>query len=315
MGGHKEFLLLPQAPARIRTMTVAESDELAELLALARREDFGEGDLSTQLLDAADRPAEFRLIARESCVFAGVPIAPAILAAYDPSLRVDFAQWVADGVRVEVGGAPSVLGRVRGPLGAILSAERVLLNFLQRLCGVATLTRRFVDAIAGTGAQIFDTRKSIPGWRALDKYAVRCGGGSNHRMGLYDAVMLKDNHFSAMDQGRFAGAVFDALNRLGERRETVSFVAVEAQNLQQVEELFKVVGVDVIVLDNFDLQDLSRAVELRDSFGLRGRVTLEASGGVRLSNVRAIAETGVERISVGAMTHSALAIDLALERC
>ena len=210
-------------------------------------------------------------------------------------------------------------GVVRGPAGAVLSAERVLLNFLQRLCGIATLTRRFVDAVAGTEAAIFDTRKTTPGWRKLEKYAVRCGGGCNHRQGLFDAVLIKDNHLAVrprVETGApgLAGVVFEMLNRLDAGGAKPTFVQVEADSLAQVEELLKVVGLEAILLDNFSLEDLRKAVGLRDGCGLRGKVELEASGGITLDTVRTVADTGVDRISVGAITHSAAALDLSMER-
>jgi nicotinate-nucleotide pyrophosphorylase (carboxylating) len=195
----------------------------------------------------------------------------------------------------------------------VLTVERTLLNFLQRLCGVATRTRAFVDAVAGTGAQILDTRKTIPGWRVLDKYAVRCGGGRNHRIGLFDAILIKDNHLAAFAPNRVAAGVHELLNRAAALNPPPKFVEVEVDTLDQAEQLFDVVGIDIILCDNFSLADLRRAVELRDARNLRGKVRLEASGGVDLSSVRAIAETGVDCISVGGLTHSTPALDLALD--
>ena len=209
---------------------------------------------------------------------------------------------------------PTNLATVCGPLSAVLAVERVLLNFLQRLCGVATLTRAYVDAVAGTGAAIFDTRKTTPGWRALEKYAVRCGGGSNHRMGLDDAVLLKDNHLVGIEPRRLADSVFEMLNRLSARDAKPTFLEIEADCLEQVEQLLKVVGIDAILLDNFSVDQLGKAVALRDRVGLRGKVSLEASGRITLQTVRVVAETGVDRISVGALTHSATALDLSLDR-
>ena len=209
---------------------------------------------------------------------------------------------------------PKHLALLRGPLGALLSAARVWLNFLQRLGGVATQTRRYVDAVAGTGAVILDTRKTTPGWRALEKYAVRCGGGQNHRQGLYDAVLIKDNHLAGIETPHLAAALFEMLNHLATQPTKPTFVEVEADTLAQVEELFKVVGIDVILLDNFTPAQMSAAVGRRKDLGLKGKIALEASGGVTLDTVRAIAETGVERISVGALTHSAVGLNLSLER-
>ncbi len=293
-------------------MSALNDDSIARLIAIAKDEDLGGGDLTAGLLPDPDEQASFRLVAKASGVFAGREIAPLVLRAYDESIEIDWADSATDGASIEA--PPATLATIRGPLGALLSVERVLLNFLQRLCGVATLTRQFVDAVAGTGATILDTRKTIPGWRSLEKYAVRCGGGTNHRMGLYDAVLIKDNHLAGVERHHLAGVVFEQLNRLADRGIKPAFIEVEADTLQQVEELYKVVGIDVILLDNFSLDAIRQAVALRDEVGLRGKVALEASGGVTLPNVRSLAETGVDRISVGAITHSATALDLSLER-
>jgi nicotinate-nucleotide pyrophosphorylase (carboxylating) len=268
--------------------------------------------VSTALLSESGAAARFRLIARRAGVFCGCEIALSVLRAYDPGISIDWGDDIVDGANL--GPSQSAVATIHGPIGPILSAERVLLNFLSRLCGVATLTRDFVSAVEGTEVDIYDTRKTIPGWRVLDKYAVRCGGGQNHRQGLFDAVLIKDNHFSPGELRRTAATVFELLNHLSGRDEKPAFVEVEADILAQLEELLKVVGIDLILLDNFAVQDLRRAVELRDSHGLRGKVILEASGGITLANVRDVAETGVERISVGALTHSAPALDLSLER-
>jgi nicotinate-nucleotide pyrophosphorylase (carboxylating) len=282
-----------------------------ELAQLARAEDFGErGDITSQLFGQDAGTSEYRLVARQSGVLAGCVIAGDVLAVYDRWIELTWGQGIWDGSRFEAG---AELARMRGPRASVLAAERVVLNFLQRLCGVATATRTFVDAVAGTRADIYDTRKTVPGWRVLDKYAVCCGGGHNHRMGLHDAILIKDNHLAGIEPQHLAGAVFDMLNRAGSLDPPPTFVEVEADTLEQAEQLFKVVGVDAVLLDNFAAADLRKAVELRDSLGLAGKVQLEASGGVTLDTVRAIAETGVDRISVGAITHSVPALDLALE--
>ncbi|NOS99017.1 MAG: nicotinate-nucleotide diphosphorylase [Phycisphaerales bacterium] len=308
------------------------------LARLAREEDLGAGDVTAALNPRPDEPLTARLIARQPGVLAGREIAHQVLAVYSDQIEMCWRDGIGDGTHWN--DVPSELAVLRGMAGDVLAAERVLLNFLQRLCGIATLTREFVDAVAGTGAAIFDTRKTTPGWRALEKYAVRCGGGCNHRMGLYDAVLIKDNHIVGVSTERLAGHVFGMLNALaarntrsnvhdhggprftaglsprpGEARgERPSFIAVEADTLEQVEALLTVVGIDVILLDNFLPAKMRQAVELRDRRNLRGKVALEASGGITLHNVRTVAATGVERISVGAITHSAPAIDLALER-
>lgn len=287
-------------------------ESISTLIALAKQEDLGAGDVTTALMPQRDVSATFSLVAKQPCVLAGRQFVEQILVAYDPAITLQWNAGNEDGTCVEP--TPIPLATLRGPLASILAAERVLLNFLQRLCGVATLTKAFVDAVAGTGAAIYDTRKTVPGWRALDKYAVRCGGGKNHRHGLFDAVLIKDNHLAGVEDSRLAATVFEMLNGIDNSANPPAFVEVEAANLGQMRELCKVIGIDVILLDNFSVEQLAEAVRHRDSLGLRGKVELEASGGVTLAAVRMIAETGVERISVGALTHSAPAIDLSLER-
>lgn len=300
------------APTTIGIVALIDDQNVHELIALAKREDLGSGDITAALLDDPTQPATVELTAKAPGVFAGKAIVPAIVSAYDENVGVEWASGVDDGMRIET--TPTGLATLRGPLGSILALERVLLNFVQRLSGVATLTRTFVDAVAGTRAAIYDTRKTTPGWRTLEKYAVGCGGGRNHRMGLFDAVLIKDNHLAGVEQRRLAGVVFEMLNRVAAAAGRPKEIEVEAQSPQDAEELFKVVGINVILLDNFTVPQLRQAVTRRDSLGLRDKVALEASGGVTLPTVREIAETGVERISVGALTHSAPALDLSLDR-
>jgi nicotinate-nucleotide pyrophosphorylase (carboxylating) len=197
----------------------------------------------------------------------------------------------------------------------MMAAERVALNFLQRLSGVATTTREYVNAVAGTAAEVYDTRKTTPGWRELERYAVRVGGGKNHRRGLYDAVLIKDNHLAVLAKAEGRDPITAAARELerirpylGER----AFIELEVDNLRQFQ-VALTLPVDIILLDNMSLRDLRAAVAMRDKAGLKGRVDLEASGGVNLANVRSVAATGVERISVGALTHSAGAVDIALD--
>ncbi len=282
----------------------------AELVRLAKEEDLGPRDATGELL-TSESVAQYRLAGRECGVLCGCPLVPTVLAAYDERLVVEWSEEVADGYRIEE--PPNPLAVIRGPLRSVLAVERTLLNFLQHLSGVASLTRRFVDAIEGTHARIYDTRKTIPGFRALDKYAVRCGGGCNHRMGLFDAILIKENHLAGVEPGRLAGVVFEMLNRASELDPAPVFVEVEAHGFDQFEALLSVVGIDVIMLDNFSLPEIEQAVRRRDELGLGDKVELEASGGVTLDQVRAVADTGVERIAIGALTHSAPALDLALE--
>lgn len=292
-------------------MSLAGDESVLHLIALARAEDLGRGDITSHLLVHPRQSSRFHLVAKQGGILAGVDVVLPIVHAYDPAIRVEWSPGAADGFRIPDSGCS--LATLTGPLSSLLSAERVLLNFLQRLSGIATLTRRYVDAVAGTDVTILDTRKTTPGLRVLERYAVRCGGGRNHRGGLYDAVLIKDNHRAGVEPERLAAAVFGMLNRVETLDVTPAFVEVEAQSLREAEELFKVVGIDAILLDNFRIEDLRKAVELREALGLKGKMSLEASGGVHLENVRTIAETGVERISVGALTHSAPALDLSLE--
>ncbi len=290
----------------------AVRQQAARLAKMARDEDLGSrGDITSALI-ADMEPASFHLLGKACGVFAGREVAADVLSVFESRIRLHWMEPGQDGNRVVE--PPTHLATLTGPLRAILSAERTLLNFLQRLSGVATATRRFVDAVAGTRAVVLDTRKTIPGWRCLDKYAVRCGGGRNHRLGLHDAVLLKDNHLVGIPVDRLAQEVDGMLLRLRELCPPPAFIEVEADRLEQVEVLLHVRGIDVILLDNLTPNELRRAVDLRNRHDLADTVQFEVSGGVTLETVRAVAETGVERISVGAITHSAAALDLSLER-
>ncbi|HXA40050.1 MAG TPA: carboxylating nicotinate-nucleotide diphosphorylase [Phenylobacterium sp.] len=270
---------------------------IAPLVQAALQEDLGRaGDVTSQ----ACVPAEARLRAvfasRQGGVVAGLACARLAIAALDPT--ADFKAVVEDGARV---GAGDKLAWVDANARALLGAERVGLNLLGRLSGVASLTRAYVDAVEGTGAIIVDTRKTTPGLRALEKYAVRCGGGTNHRFGLDDAILIKDNHIAA------CGSVGEAVRRAKAAAGHLMKVEVEIDGLDQLEEALKY-GPDVVMLDNFSLDDLAEAVRRA-----AGRAALEASGGVTLKTARAIAETGVDVISVGALTHSAAVLDIGLD--
>jgi nicotinate-nucleotide pyrophosphorylase (carboxylating) len=274
-------------------MAVA-ADTLERIAFAALAEDVGEGDVTTEATVDEDAIGTAELLLREPGVVCGLGVAEAVFRALDPDLR--FEPLVDEGTSVPGGTA---VARVTGPERAILTGERTALNFLARLSGIATLTRRYVDAVAGTGAAILDTRKTTPGLRALEKHAVVTGGGRNHRFGLDDGVLVKDNHLRA------AGSVATAVERL--RSATPLPVEVECDTLEQVSEALAA-GADAILLDNMSLDELRAAVALA-----RGRARLEASGGVTFENVRAIAETGVDEISVGALTHSARSLDVSLE--
>jgi len=287
------------------------NEAIRSLLNTALEEDGVDRDVTSAISIAADLAIQgrFRLTAREPGSFAGEKLLTALAERYSDQIRIDCR--IGDGGRF-VGG--QALAMLEGNVQTILGVERTLLNFLQRLCGVASFTYRFVEATAGTEAKIYDTRKTIPGWRELDKYAVRCGGGKNHRMGLHDAVLIKDNHIAGIPSERLAAVLEEIVGRLDKARHRHDFVEVEVDALEQLREVIKVSGIDVILLDNFTIGQICQAVEIRDTAGLRGRVALEVSGGVRVEDVAAIAATGVDRIAIGALTHSARAIDIGLDR-
>lgn len=289
--------------------TRAERDNLWQLLEMARTEDYGSGDLTGALL-SNDVQAEATFVPRQRLTVCGADLLEAIAAKYDGTIRTRVL--VHDGQIAEAGQPLAVwTGRAKG----VLAAERVGLNFLQRLSGVATTTRDYVSAVAGTDAGIYDTRKTTPGWRELEKYAVRCGGGLNHRKGLWDAVLIKDNHLAIMAQaeGRDPiGAMGRELERIRPYLGDHAFVELEVDTLEQFERALTL-PVDIVMLDNMSVEQMRRAVAMRREVGLARRVELEASGGITLQNVRAVAETGVERISIGALTHSARSVDIGLD--
>jgi nicotinate-nucleotide pyrophosphorylase (carboxylating) len=270
------------------------------LVQIALAEDIGHGDLTSESLITESDVGRATLLAKSDGVLAGTVVAGIVFSEVDRALSVEWT--VAEGSLVTAG---TVLGTVVGSSRSILTAERTALNFLQRISGVASLTRQFVDRIAGTGATILDTRKTIPGWRHLDKYAVLAGGGSNHRMGLHDMVMIKDNHIDA--HGSIAGAVAAVRRYLAERGKTATPVEVETRNLTEVSEAISCEGVTRVMFDNFPLDLMREAVVL-----VADRVETEASGNVTLETVRSIAETGVRYISSGMLTHSAPAMDISL---
>ncbi|OQY07259.1 MAG: nicotinate-nucleotide diphosphorylase (carboxylating) [Planctomycetales bacterium 4572_13] len=276
------------------------------LIKIAVAEDFGAGDPTSEITVGGDEIAKGYLISREEIVVSGMEMVPVILKQYDP--RLVFKPMVPDGCRASVADR---LGVIKGPLRSMLSAERVVLNFLQRLCGISTMTWKFVSATRGTKAKIYDTRKTIPGWRELEKYAVRCGGGYNHRMHLGDAVMFKDNHIAEL------GPKFEPkLKKMVEKaraNKNVKFVVVEVDHVDdQLDRVLTIDGIDIILLDNMGQWQLKHAKELRDKIGKKP--LLEASGGITLNTVLTVASCGVDRISVGAITHSAIAVDIGLDR-
>ena len=260
----------------------------------ALAEDIGAGDVTTNCIVPADAQIGGQIIAKQNGIISGVDVAAAVFLFLDENMS--FRSGVQDGSRVE---SEAVIGDLFGSARAVLTGERTALNFLGRMSGIATLTRRFVDMVAGTRAKILDTRKTAPGLRAMDKLAVRSGGGHNHRHGLYDMVLIKDNHVD------FAGSLAEAVRRAREANSGLE-IEVEVRTLAEVTQALDI-GVRRLLLDNMSLDDMSLAVKLN-----QGRAELEASGNVTLANVRKIAETGVDYISVGALTHSAKALDLSL---
>jgi len=270
------------------------AESLDRVVTAALAEDVGAGDLTTDGVVPAGARARAELLFKEPGVLCGVTAAARVFQTLDPSVTVE--ALVEEGARVP---EPSAVARLEGPARAILTGERTALNLLGRLSGIATLTSRYVGAVADTRAKILDTRKTTPGLRELERYAVRCGGGRNHRFGLHDAILLKENHL------RIAGGIGAAAAAFADRNGTL--LEVEAETLDEVAEALEA-GVDRILLDNMTVEQVTRAVELAS-----GRIPLEASGGITLENVRAYAETGVDFISVGALTHGARSLDVSLE--
>jgi len=267
-----------------------------DIVARALAEDIGSGDITTAATVAPDAECRAEIVAKAEGVIAGLGVARLVFGMLDP--QIEFHEVVADGGRVSEG---VTVARLSGNTMAVLAAERTALNFLQRMSGIASLTAEYVEAAEGTDARVIDTRKTAPGLRLLDKYAVRMGGGRNHRVGLFDGVLIKDNHLRA------AGGVGEAVRRARKAAHHLVKVAVEVQTLEEVEEAVAA-GADVVLLDNMELDDIRQAVDL-----VSGRCEIEVSGGVTLETVRALAECGVDYISAGALTHSAPALDLSLE--
>jgi nicotinate-nucleotide pyrophosphorylase (carboxylating) len=268
-------------------------------IAAALKEDIGEGDITTDFFVPETLHATGRIAARENAIVAGTGAAAEVFRQVDPSIDIQIIR--PDGDEVVVG---DVIIEVRGLAGSILKAERVALNFLQRLCGIATLTRQFVDAIGNHPAKILDTRKTTPGLRALEKAAVVAGGGVNHRFGLYDMVLVKDNHLAT-----FGGlsSFADRIRQLRKERPNIR-IEVEADDLEQARAFAEVEGIDVILLDNMTPAQIREAIALR-----KDNIQFEASGGITLKNVKRVAATGVDYISIGGLTNAARAIDIGLE--
>ncbi len=290
--------VLPEAlrhPAVLRLLRLSVAEDVHPRGDEAAIETAPPRDVTSAATLAPDTPLEGRLVAKEAGIVAGLPLARALFRLVDPALSL--APAVEEGARVEAG---HTVATVAGPGPALLTAERPALNFVGRLSGIATRTRRFVEAVAHTDAHILDTRKTLPGHRRPDKYAVRQGGGRNHRMGLHDMVLIKDNHIDG------AGGVGEALRRVRETHGDDFPVEVEVSRLGELETALAFAP-EYVLLDNMDLDTMRRAVQHTD-----GRALLEASGGIALDTVAAVAETGVDRISVGALTHSAPVLDISM---
>ncbi|MDZ4755429.1 MAG: carboxylating nicotinate-nucleotide diphosphorylase [Phycisphaerae bacterium] len=289
---------------------LVDERRLDALIEMALAEDLGSiGDVTTSTLVAPTTPVRAAIVARGDGVIAGLPIVMRVLEMAGANATLQTTCVATDGQRCRRG---ETLVAFEGLLATLLPLERTMLNFLGRLCGVATLTHQFVEAVHGTKARICCTRKTLPGWREIDKYAVRCGGGTLHRIALYDAMLVKDNHLGGVSPDDLASVVETAA-RAARRRHALRFVEVEVDTLPQFDVIAGISPgiIDIVLLDNFSLDQLAEAVRRRDR--VAAHLELEASGGVRLETVRPIAETGVERISCGAITHSAVALDVAID--
>ena len=283
-----------------------ERDITRRIVELALAEDLGAvGDITSAALIPKDMQGSVNVVSRADGVLAGLPVAELVFQELDAAVK--WTERVVDGSRLTRG---TVVASVVGPLRSLLAGERTVLNFLMHLSGVATLTRLFVDAVAGTKAIILDTRKTLPGWRRLEKYAVRAGGGTNHRMGLADGCLIKDNHLAAWSSANTGHSVAAAVAAARCAFPAAVPVEVEVDTVEQFADALAGKP-DIVLLDNMDVATLRECVSLRDQ--LAPSVLLEASGGIRLANIAEIAATGVDRVSVGAMTHSAPALDLAFD--
>lgn len=272
-------------------------DKNSELLIdLALAEDIGIGDITSNSIVPKDRKTIGTILAKDRGIIAGLEIARVLLNKVDP--KTETIPFLSDGEMVDIG---DTVAEVKGSARSILTAERTILNFLQRLSGIATLTNRFVKAVADYPAKIVDTRKTTPGWRALEKYAVKVGGGGNHRLGLYDAVLIKDNHI------KMAGSIANAVKLAQADIPHTTKIEVETETIEQVKEALQN-RVDIIMLDNMTIEKMKESVEIIDH-----QAIVEASGGITLDSVKQIAATGVTLISVGALTHSAMALDISME--
>jgi nicotinate-nucleotide pyrophosphorylase (carboxylating) len=297
----------PPVTIPLERLKVRALESLQPLLTLALDEDIGPGDLTSDVLIDTEATARGDLLAHAEGVAAGLLFVAPMLNRVDGRLR--FEPNVEDGAAIR---RDQVLGRIVGPVRPLLTVERTLLNFVQALSGIATYTRKFVDAVDGTGAVILDTRKTTPGWRYLEKYAVRMGGAVNHRTGLHDGVLIKDNHLAVRAPNHVGETIAGLVREARQRISREIPIHVEIESIDYLEEILRSQP-DAVLLDNMSPPKIREAVERRDRLFGDGGPALEASGGVSLRNVREVAETGVDRISVGALTHSAPILDISLE--
>ena len=280
---------------------------LQDLIRSALKEDIGSGDITTELLIPKNKVIKAVIILKERAVVAGLEIAQRVFKTIDKNIQ--FKAISADGSGEKPG---KIIAKIQGKAGSILSGERTVLNFLSHLSGIATVTRRFVNEVKLYKVKIMDTRKTIPGLRELEKYAVALGGGCNHRMGLWDAVLVKDNHIAVLKAGSKGINIKDIARLVKEKKPQGMKADIEVRNLKEFQEVLKIPP-DIIMLDNMDISRIKKAVAMRDARCDRQNVKIEVSGGVRLGNVKAIAKAGVDIISIGALTHSAKAVDMSLE--
>ncbi|MDP3026906.1 MAG: carboxylating nicotinate-nucleotide diphosphorylase [Nanoarchaeota archaeon] len=281
--------------------------EIRSLIKEAVKEDFKEGDVTSNLFKKDNTIISADIVSREKIIVCGIDLAKEILKCYD--LRLKIKIYIKDSQEADKG---DKIATITGPLCSILSAERVVLNFMQRLSGISTTTKEYVDAVKGANVKIYDTRKTTPGWRVLEKYAVRCGGGHNHRLGLYDAVLIKDNHLAQLRKNTYSQ--LEKIVKKARKLKKIKFIEIEVDNLEQFKNILKIPGVDILLLDNMDPKQLRKAVLIRDAYNKNKKPLLEASGGIKLENIESIAKSGVDRISVGAITHSAHIVDIGLDR-
>ncbi len=288
-------------------------EKIRDIVQLAIKEDIGDGDITSKIFIPDGSESEGMLVAKEAGIVAGLPVAGYVLSQIDENLI--FTSNIEDGSMARKG---TILGSVKGLTLSLLSAERMVLNFLQRLSGIATATNRFAEKIKGYRTQIMDTRKTAPGWRYLEKYAVRVGGGINHRMGLYDQILIKDNHLKTMGSEKENGAISRFVRKAREQIENGMLIEVEVEDLCQIKDVVDA-GVDIILFDNMEPSKIREAVEMVKEFensrdAGNGRAILtEASGNITIENVEEYADAGVDRISVGAITHSARVLDISFD--